>query len=120
MYQWCAESAAVSGAAAGDVRSDAAIAEQGRQRRSVRRLQTLLAAALAALALAVAGGLVAVNQQGRAGAASRVADAKRLGNQAWRGSCAGCRPLRREFATWDQVTGELTLSSRRSRPYCLP
>ena len=60
----------------------AALADQVRQRRSVRRLRTLLVAALAAFAVAVAGGLIAADQQRRAEAAGRVADAKRLGNQA--------------------------------------
>jgi WD40 repeat protein/DNA-binding SARP family transcriptional activator len=60
----------------------AAVADQVRQRRSVRRLRTVVVAALAAFAVAVAGGLVAANQQRRAEAAGRVADAQRLGNQA--------------------------------------
>jgi WD40 repeat protein/DNA-binding SARP family transcriptional activator/KaiC/GvpD/RAD55 family RecA-like ATPase len=65
-----------------DAGRDAAVAEQMRQRRSVRRLRTLLVAAVAALVVAIAGGLVAANLQRRAEAESRIADAKRLGNQA--------------------------------------
>jgi DNA-binding SARP family transcriptional activator/WD40 repeat protein len=65
-----------------DAGRSAAIADQVRQQRSVRRLRTLLTASFIALVVAVAGTLFAVNQQRRAEAASRVADAERLGSQA--------------------------------------
>jgi WD40 repeat protein/DNA-binding SARP family transcriptional activator len=65
-----------------DASRAAADADQLSQRRTVRRLGTLLAAAVTALALAVAGGLLAVDQQRRAEAATRIADAQRLGIQA--------------------------------------
>ncbi|HKD99356.1 MAG TPA: BTAD domain-containing putative transcriptional regulator [Micromonosporaceae bacterium] len=60
----------------------AAVADQVRQRRNVRRLRTVLVAAVAALAVAVAGAVVAVDRQQSANAASRVADAERMSSQA--------------------------------------
>ena len=65
-----------------DASRAAAVADQMRQRRNLRRLRAALAAALTALLVAVAGTVFAVNQQRRAEAASRAANAERLGSQA--------------------------------------